>query len=130
MAETGAISAIFRSERWRRVAAELALLTAAGLFIGALGPFGTANVPVAARYSYWLECIVGGGVIGITVDEVLGRRAGGLWRRLAVTSFAMTPPVAFFVVEVNHRMFGQPLLSMRFVQLLWQVWVISLAVMA
>ncbi|MGH7024140.1 MAG: LytTR family DNA-binding domain-containing protein, partial [Caulobacteraceae bacterium] len=28
------------------------------------------------------------------------------------------------------RMFGQPLISMRFLQLLWQVWVISLAVMA
>jgi hypothetical protein len=113
----------------RRVATDAALLVAMGLFMGALGPFGGAALPAAARYPYWLACIVGGGLIGVTIDETLGRRVGGFARRVAVCSLAMTPPVALFVFGVARAQFGE---RQRFPDIpvfLWQVFVISALVM-
>ena len=118
------------SGRWRRIAAEVALLAVVGLFAGAIGPFGTNSFPDVRRYPYWLLCIVGGGVIGIAIDETLGARAGGFWRRLAVTSFVMTAPVALLVLEISHALIGQPVLPRRLLEFLWQVWVICVPVMA
>src|ERR1700722_13115396 len=104
----------FPEGRLRRVAAELALLAAAGLFMGALGPYGTAALPPAFLYLYWLLCIVGGGLIGIGVDETLGRRAGGFWPRLAVTSVAMTPAVTLLVMLVGLLLSNQPMTLERY----------------
>lgn len=117
---------------WRRAVAELGLFTLAGLVIGAIGPFGTANTNVSPwrLYLYWLACIVGGGVIGVTVDELLGRRAGGFWSRLALTSVTMTPAVSLLVVGISQAVLGQPIPQGRVVTLLWQVWLISVSVMA
>ncbi|MFD2498704.1 hypothetical protein ACFSTI_07375 [Rhizorhabdus histidinilytica] len=60
--------------RGRRIAAEAALLAAVGLFMGAIGPYATDDLPGGPRFLYWLICIIGGGVIGIAIDELVGRR--------------------------------------------------------
>jgi hypothetical protein len=114
---------------WRRVGAEFALLLALSLFMGAVGPYGTSAMPGGRRYIYWLACIVGGGAIGIAIDETAGRRVGGFWRRVAVSSLAMTPAVTLLVVLINAAMTGQPLAPVRPFALLWQVWIISALVM-
>ena len=115
---------------WRRVAAELALLLVMGLFMGAIGPYGTDNLSPVRAYVYWILCIVGGGGIGVAVDETLGRRAGGFWPRLAATSLLMTPAVSLLVMVVGLIMAGQKFGLPRYLSLLPQVLVISAPVMA
>src|SRR5271165_1432212 len=93
-------------EHWRRGLSELALLLAVGAFMGTIGPFGTGGLPAGYVYTYWIAAIVGGGVIGITIDETLGRRAGGFWPRLAVSSVLMTPAVTLLVLMLGYWMSG------------------------
>ena len=119
-----------RAAAWRRWAAEAAFLVVIGLFMGALGPYGTSTIPAPRRYVYWLACIVGGGAIGIGLDETLGVRAGGFWRRVLFSSVAMTPAVSLLVVFINQVMVGQPARVAAYAESLWQVWVISALVMA
>src|SRR5215472_15423449 len=90
---TSEIASAVSNPRVRRIAAETVLLIVMGLFAGAIGPFGTAiSLHEPVRSIYWVLCIVGGGVIGIAIDETAGAAAGGFWRRLAVTSLVMTLP--------------------------------------
>jgi hypothetical protein len=115
--------------RLARILAEVALLVAAGLFMGSVGPYGSAAIPAPLRYLYWQLCIVGGGVIGIAIDEGVRRRTRGFWRRLAASSLLMTPLVTVLVMAIGQVMFGtagRPGLP----YLVWQVLVISVAVMA
>ena len=77
----------------RRVAAETALLLAAGLFMSVLGPFGTIERSLVIRLSYWPAVIVGGGVFGIAIDTLVMRRLAGFWPRLVADSILMTLPV-------------------------------------
>ena len=115
---------------WPRQAAELALLTAIGLFMGAIGPYDTDRLPTAICYLYWLICIIGGGLIGIAIDETIGRRIASLWLRLLATSVLMTPAVTL-LVEVTGRALGEgPLTIGHYVYNLWHVFVIALPVMA
>jgi hypothetical protein len=114
----------------RRVATDVALLVAMGLFMGAVGPFGGADMPAAARYPYWLANIVGGGLIGVGIDEALGRRVRGFAARVAVCSLLMTPPVALFVFGVQLTEFGRNQRLPQIPTFLWQVLVISVLVMA
>lgn len=113
----------------RRALTELALLTAMGLIVGVLGPFATAQMPALPRHLYWLICIVGGGVIGIGLDALLARWIARPWRRLPVTIALMTPAVTLFVIWVSAAMFGQHRRLIDVWLLLWQVSVVSLAVM-
>ena len=115
---------------WRHPAAELALLLVMGLFMGAIGPFGTAALPPLKSYIYWIACIVGGGLIGVAIDEGVGRRASGHWRRLAVTSLLMTPAVTLLVTLVSHFVAGSSLHLPRYLALTWQVFIVCVAVMA
>lgn len=87
--------------RWRRAGAETAFLTVLGLTMAVIGPYGTSQMPLAARTLYWLACIIGGGAIGIGVDEAVGRRLRALWARIAATSVLMTPAVASLVLAVG-----------------------------
>ena len=114
---------------WRRVAAEGAFLTALGLMMDVIGPYGTIQMPGPARAVYWLACIIGGGAIGIAIDETVGRRMAVLWTRIAATSLLMTPPVTGLVTGVAALVGHQrrPHFSL---QLAWQVLVISALVMA
>jgi len=114
----------------RRVATDAALLVAMGLFMGAVGPFGGAMIPAAERYPYWLANIVGGGLIGVAIDEAVGRRIGNFAARVAVVSLSMTPPVALFVYGVALTEFGRDQRLPQIPTFLWQVLVISVLVMA
>lgn len=115
----------------RRAAAELGLLLAAGLFLALVGPFGTIERGFAVRASYWPIVIVGGAVIGIAIDIAVGRRLTSFWPRLLTSSLLMTPGVTLLVWLVSGAMLGgAPHRPLEFLQLLFQVFVISFAVMA
>lgn len=114
----------------RRWAIDLAILAAIGLLMGFLGPFDSEGTPVAILYGYWMICMVGGGVIGITADALLSRRIVPVWRRVAVVSLVITPPVTLLVLSTQHVLMGQPFAWRVWLNLLWQVWPILLAVMA
>ncbi|MEJ2816175.1 MULTISPECIES: LytTR family DNA-binding domain-containing protein [unclassified Caulobacter] len=114
----------------QRGGADLALLLAMGLFLGAVGPFGSEHLAPRQAYAYWVLCIVGGGLIGILIDETVGRRAGVFWRRLLVTAVLMTPPTALWVLVSDRLVVGAPIVASRYWPLLWQVFLISVPVMA
>ena len=117
-----------RAAALRRGAIELALFAALGLFMAILGPYDTLRAPLAPRTLYWLAAIVGGGLIGIAVDRLLGARIARFWPRVLVVAAAMTPPVALLVVGLNHWLFGDPP-GLVNPWLPWQVFVMSLLVM-
>jgi hypothetical protein len=114
----------------RRWAIDLAMLIAIGLLMGFLGPFASDRAPVVGRYVYWMICMVGGGLIGVLIDEPLRLRVAGIWRRVAATSVLMTAPVSLLVLTTEHLLMGAPFDWLSYQRLLWQVWPISLAVMA
>jgi hypothetical protein len=74
--------------------------------MGFLGPFGSDHIPVLIVYAYWMVCMVGGGLIGIVLDLLLGRRIPGLWRRTAAVSVLMTPPVTVLVLTDQLILIG------------------------
>ena len=119
-----------RAFPWRRAAAEAALLLAMGAFMGVLGPFGSDSMPAPPRYLYWEACIVGGGVIGIALDEGLARRLRGFWARLALATGLMSPAVTAWVLLVQLAFAYQPIRASASLRLFWQVFVVSLGVMA
>lgn len=114
----------------QRQLAELALLAAIGLFMGAIGPYDTDRLPAGRGYLYWLICIIGGGLIGIAIDETIGRRFSPPWRRLLVTSVLMTPAVTLLVETTGYLLTRYPLTPDHYLHNLWSVFVISLPVMA
>lgn len=114
----------------RRWAVDLAMLVAIGLLMGFLGPFDSEHTPVMTLYGYWMVCIVGGGLIGIGLDALLSRRITGVWRRVLAVSVLMTPPVTLLVLTTQNVLMGQPFRWPVWLNLLWQVWPIVLAVMA
>jgi DNA-binding LytR/AlgR family response regulator len=114
----------------RRAGAELALLVAVGVVMAFLGPFQTADRPLSERLVYWLILMMGGGVIGIAIDEVVMRRLPGFWARLATVSLAMTPLVTLLVMAVTHVMYGASLEVAVFTDLLFQVFVVCAPTMA
>lgn len=113
----------------RRLAADLALWTAVGVVMAFLGPYGTAEQPLRLRLVYWFACMVGGGMIGVAVDEPLRRRVDHFWVRLIAVSLLMTPPVTVLVGLVNHFMFGQWLGWRNLWQPTFQVFIICMATM-
>jgi hypothetical protein len=114
----------------RRAAAELALLTAVGVFMGFLAPYGSDSQPLGPRLLYWLILIVGGGVIGIALDAAIGRRLKGFWARLLIDCVAMTPFVALLVILVAHWMYRARVSMPNYLDLLFQVFIICVLVMA
>lgn len=114
----------------RRTAADAALLVAFGVFMGILGPYGTMEVPDWVRFLYWQICIVGGGVIGIVLDETLGRRFASLWLRVAVDSLTMTPLVTFLVAFVSSNLLRTTLDPQDIFELVYQVFVVCVPIMA
>jgi hypothetical protein len=114
----------------RRTGAELALLAAVGVVMALLGPFETASRPLTVRFPYWLLCMVGGGVIGVGVDEAVRRIVDGFWVRLLSVSALMTPPVTLMVWLVSHLMFGGIMFLAGLFDLGVQVFVVCFATMA
>lgn len=124
--KASAQSAATTARRW---GIDLAILFAIGLLMGFLGPFDTERLPRFERYLYWMICVVGGGVIGVVADEGLSRRMAATWRRVAVASVLMTPPVTLLVLATQSLLFNQALSWPSYLGLLWQVLPIMLPIM-
>lgn len=114
----------------RRIALELGLLVAAGLTVGALGPWGSNTYPLLLKHGYWLTTVVGGGVIGIVLDETVGRRIAPAWRRVLAVSLLMTPLTALYVLGAIRVVLGHWDGFSGLGHLLWQVFPIALPIMA
>ncbi len=121
---------IIAGRAWRRWGVDLAVLAAIGALMGILGPFDSERLPVWERHVYWQACIVGGGAIGVILDELLRDRVRGTWRRVLAVSLAMTPLVAVYVVGVARVLRGVWFSWENYLHLHGQVLAISLAVMA
>ncbi|PIB90523.1 histidine kinase [Caulobacter sp. FWC2] len=113
----------------RRWAIDIALMAVIGLLMGFLGPFASERAPIVGRYVYWMICMVGGGLIGVVLDERLASRMPETWRRVVVVSVLMAPLVSLHVLATEHLVMGGPFGWAGYGRLLWQVWPISLAVM-
>ncbi|HEY8571894.1 LytTR family DNA-binding domain-containing protein [Phenylobacterium sp.] len=114
----------------RRTAVDAALLVAFGLFMGVIGPYGTIEAPEWVRFLYWQICIVGGGVIGIILDETVGRRIRNVGWRIVFDSAAMTPLVFLLVAFVSSNLLHTTLQPRYFLELLFQVFVVCVPIMA
>lgn len=113
----------------RRLAADLFLWACIGVVMAFLGPFGTAELSLRARFVYWLYCMLGGGLIGIAIDEVLRRRMTRFWSRVFAASLLMTPPTTVLVEGANTLLFGAPMSLSHIWTLGFQVFVVSFAAM-
>ncbi|MCR5874934.1 LytTR family transcriptional regulator [Phenylobacterium sp. J426] len=114
----------------RRLATEFALLVAIGVTVAFLGPYETGERPLSQRLVYWLILMIGGGLIGIAIDEAVRRRLPGFWPRLLTVSVLMTPGIMGLVVVVSHLLAGAPLRVLDPPGLAFQVFLLSLATMA
>jgi hypothetical protein len=108
---------------------DVAMLLCAGVFLAVLGPFGSITARPLIRFIYWPAVIVGGGVIGIVVDELIGRRLASPWTRWFVDSLVMTPFVTVLVAFASWVAYGPSSLRFVLTGTVWQVFVISLVVM-
>ncbi|HZZ31338.1 MAG TPA: LytTR family transcriptional regulator, partial [Phenylobacterium sp.] len=113
----------------KSLARDAILMFAAGFFLALLGPFGSITAHPFVRFIYWPGVIVGGGVIGVAIDEIVGRRFANPWLRWAFSSVVMTPGVSVLVWFASRWAFGPSPLSRLFTDLIWQVFVISAVVM-
>lgn len=116
--------------RWlRRLAADVALWSAIGVVMAVLGPFGSSERSLPERLLYWQLCMVGGGIIGIAIDQPVKRRLPQFWLRLITVSVAMTPPVTLLVGLVNHWLGPMRLTWSNVAQPTFQVFVVCFAAM-
>jgi len=112
---------------------EFAALTGLGLFMAAIGPFGTEERGLAERTFYWLILIVGGGVIAALIEPVLVciRALAAAPRMFAVVqTLVMTPPITMLVWLVSWRMFDGALSAAWYVSLLPRVLVVNVVVVS
>jgi hypothetical protein len=114
----------------RRAVAEVALMAAVGVLLAFLAPFDSSDRPLSFRMIYWVTLIVGGGVIGVAFDLVVGRRLKGFWARLLADCLLMTPFVALLVMFVASRMYRSHWSLPNYGGLLFQVFIICVLVMA
>ena len=115
---------------WRGLGVDVAVLLAIGVLMGILGPFDSERMPLLTRHLYWQACILGGGVIGVTLDELARGWIRHAWRRVVAVSLAMTPLVALHVMIVVRVSRGFWPDGADYLRLQGQVLAISLAVMA
>lgn len=116
--------------RWRQPVADLVLLVAIGIFLALIAPYTTGKLPILPRLIYWIVCVVGGGAIGLKGERLIGSRMPPGWRRLVVAAATMTPPVALLVLATGAAMGIQRINILSAANMLWQVFVISLPVLA
>ncbi|CAN7370141.1 LytTR family DNA-binding domain-containing protein [Phenylobacterium sp. LjRoot225] len=115
---------------WARRAADLTLLVVIGLFMGFVGAYGTDRIPSGPRFLYWTACIVGGGVVGLSLDALVAARTERFWLRIAATSLLMTLPVALWVIGVGHVLADGAVSLAAYARLLPQVLAVSAPIMA
>lgn len=114
----------------RRTTADLALFAAIGVVMAILGPFDSSEFTLERRFVYWLLCMVGGGIFGVGVDEIVRRLTRSFWPRLIAVSVIMTPLVMGVVLLVNNILARIPLTISNFTGTWFQVFVVSFAAMA
>lgn len=112
---------------FRRAAADLGLWIAIGLVMAVLGPFGSSERTPFERSVYWLGCMVGGGFIGIGIDEAIRRLTQHFWLRLSVVSVLMTPPVIVLVWFMNHGLAGTKLTWANLISPWFEVFIVCFA---
>lgn len=118
------------TEPWmRRLAADVALWVAIGVVMAFLGPFGSSERSLVERLAYWQICMVGGGMIGVAIDEPLRRRVGHFWLRVALASVLMTPFVTVVVGLTNHWLGGMRLHWGNVAEPWFQVFIVCFATM-
>lgn len=117
--------------RWlRRLIADLALWATIGVVMAILGPFGSSERTLFERLVYWQVCMVGGGFMGVAIDEFVVRpRVRHFWARAIASSVGMTPFVTVLVGITNHIV-GPTALTLRNVtEPTFQVFVVCFATM-
>ena len=113
----------------RRFAADVALWIAVGVVMAILGPFGSSERTLAERLLYWQICMVGGGFIGVAIDEPVRRKVSHFWGRVLLVSTAMTPLVTLLVGLTNHYLSPMRLTLANVAEPTFQVFVVCFAVM-
>lgn len=114
----------------KRLAADLGLWVAIGVVMAFLGPFGSAERSLVERLVYWLICMVGGGLVGVAIDEPVRRRVDHFWIRLLAVSAGMTPPVTLLVGLTNASLGGMRLSLANVAEPWFQVFIVCFATMA
>jgi membrane protein implicated in regulation of membrane protease activity len=114
---------------WERVSLDLLLLAFVAFVMAELGPYGTIEAPYLLRTAYWFLAVFGSGLSGILVDQAVGTRVRGFWRRIAVVSLVITPPVTIYIYALNAVMLDLPRRWWLLPQLAWQVLVVMLLLM-
>jgi len=94
-----------------------------------LGPFGSSERTLPERLLYWQLCMVGGGLIGVAIDEPIRRRVRHFWGRLILSSAGMTPFVTVLVGFVNHWLSPMRLTLANVAEPAFQVFVVCFAAM-
>lgn len=119
-------------KRGMRLATEFGLFLLIGVFLGAIAPYGTVDEPVVARYAFWISTVVIGGALGVAADRLLLRWIDHRWPRTLAVSVATTVPITAIVLAAMIVLFGHPHrpFSAFTVSLLWEVLLITLAMMA
>jgi hypothetical protein len=110
---------------------EAAFYLATGLFLGAIGPFGTSSEPILARLSFWLAVTLIGGLSGAAADRALRQRVRQEWLRAILVAALTTAPVALVVLASMILLLGHEhdVLSKFTLTLSAQVFLISVFVM-
>ena len=87
----------------------LLIALGAGLFMAAVGAFGSDAQPPALRAAYWITVIMAGTVMGMLTTRVVNSR-GWLeerpWAHWAVTTLLVAPPVTVLVWALTRAFFG------------------------
>jgi len=116
-------------QRWQRRSLDLLLFAFVGLVMAELGPYRTGDSPQLVRRAYWLIAVFGSGLAGILIEQAIARRVAGFWRRIAVVSLVMTPPVTLYIYALNALMLDLPRRWWLIHQLAWQVLVVMVLLM-
>lgn len=98
-----------------------AVLLGMGLVAGLVGPFGTFDMPLAARLAYWLAVVVGTAAMGILATGMIERLIGPSMAKLpaAGTAGAIAGlPIALVVVVINLFAFGPEMRAIDVVTLI------------
>ena len=113
----------------RRLAADVTLWAVIGVVMAVLGPFGSSERTLFERLVYWQLCMVGGGAIGIAIDQPVRRITEHFWLRVLAVSVLMTPLVALLVMFANHWLAGVRLTWDNLLEPWFQVFVVCFAAM-
>lgn len=85
------------------------LLFLLSVVIGMVGPFGTFDMPLIARFAYWLAVVVGTSLAGIFVSGLIENLIGDRLHRLPRAALAgglSGLPITLLVVLINLIVFG------------------------